>query len=229
MPAAGAQPPAPPDDIRPGQLGVVILRRVIIGDVAATLVDLSLRHLLRLEEPQGEQGGWLITPSHANAPRYRRESLLTYEQTLLDGLSRGGAAASLASLAPGMPGVLEQTRAAVLHDAVHRGWLRRLHHDQRTEAGEQLAGRIRTFQRGLRRLAAERGEDALAGPLLPYALHFAMIRGAQYPLVRFAHDWVETFAGLPGWRQAGPKPHNPLNDPVPMNNAGPNWRGYTSA
>lgn len=55
-----------------------------------------------------------------------------------------------------------------MHDALRHGWLRRLHHDQRTETGEQLAGRIRRFQGNLRReLAAGPGEDVLTGPLLP--------------------------------------------------------------
>jgi len=80
MPPAGAQLPAPPDGIRPAQLGVVILRRVIIGDAAATLADLSIRRLVRVEEHDGEPGGWLVSPLHATAPRHRRESLVSYEQ-----------------------------------------------------------------------------------------------------------------------------------------------------
>lgn len=183
----GAQLPVPPAGIRVGQLGVVILRRVIIGDVAATLVDLSIRRLLRVEEHDREPGGWLVNPLYATAPRHRRESLLGYERALLDGLSQGGTAASVASLAPAMPRVLQRRRAALVHDAVHHGWLRRLHPDQRTDAGEQLASRIRSFQHGLRRAAAEQGADTLTGPLLPYALRFAVIRGDQHPLARFAH------------------------------------------
>lgn len=226
MPPDGTQLPAPPDGIRPAQLGVVMLRRVIIGDVAATLADLSIRRLLRVEEHHGEPGGWLVSPLHATAPRHRRESLLSYERTLLDGLSHGAAAVSLPSLAPQMPGVLERTRAALVHDAVHRGWLRHLRPHQRTDAGEQLASRIRAFQHGLRRVAAEHGADAVTGPLLPYALRFAVIRGDQHPLARFAHSWVETFAELPGWRSPGPGSRNPLDEPVPMNDGGPGWPSY---
>lgn len=226
MSIADAQLPAPPDGIRVGQLGVVLLGRVIIGDIAATLVDLSIRRLLRVEELEGEPGVWLVSPLYANAARHRRDSLLSYERNLLDGLSNGGAEASLASLATRMPAVLERTRAALVHDAVHRGWLRYLRPDQRTDAGEQLAGRIRAFQRGLRQAAAQQGADALTGPLLPYALRFAVIRGDQYPLARFAHRWVETFAELPGWHPPGPGQRNPLEEPVPMNNDGPGWPKY---
>ncbi len=225
MPPDGAQLPAPPGGIRPGQLGVVMLRRVIIADIAATLVDLSIRRLLRVEEDASEPGGWLVSPLHASAPRHRRESLLGYEQTLLDGLSHGGAPARLASLAPAMPPVLERTRAALVRDAVRRGWLRHLHPDQHTEAGEHLASQIRGFQHALR-LAAGQEADSLTGPLLPYALRFAVIRGDQHPLARFAHCWIETFAGLPGWHLPEPEPASPLGQPVPMNNDGPGWPRY---
>jgi hypothetical protein len=209
MLAPGAQVPAPPDGIRPGQLGVVMLRRVIIGDIAATLVDLSIHGLLRVEEQSG--GGhtdWLVSPLRTTAPRHRRESLLRYERTLLDELARSGPAASLPSLAPRIPQVLEAARAALIRDAVHRGWLRRLHHDQRTEAGEQLAARIRAFQHGLRQLAAEQGEDALTGPLLPYALHFGMIHSDQLPLAAFAPlgGNLRSFAGLAHARAQAAQP-----------------------
>ncbi len=226
MPTPGAQLPVPPDGLRVGQLGVVILRRVIIGDIAATLADLSIRRLLRVEEHNGEAGGWLISPLHATAPRHRRESLLGYERILLDGLSDGSATASLASLAPRMPGVLERTRRALVHDAVHRGWLRRLHPDQRTDDGEQLASRIRSFQQSLRQAATVQGPDTLTGPLLPYALRFAVIRDEQEPLARFAHLWAKTFAELPGWHPPEAQPRNPLDEPVPMNNNGPGWPNY---
>ena len=193
---------------------MVLLRRVIIGDVAATLVDLSIRKLLRVEEPG--PGAWSLSPAHATAPRHRRESLLPYERTLLDGISHDGAAATLPSLAPDMPRVLGDTRAALVHDAVHQGWLRHLHHDQRTDAGDQLADRLRAFQHALHRLATGQGGDTLTGPLLPYALHFGMIQADQHPLSRFAHDWVQAFSALPGWHLPEPKPYDPQDDPVPM-------------
>jgi hypothetical protein len=87
-------------------------------------------------------------------------------------------------------------------------WLRRLHPDQRTGAAEHLASRIRSFQHSLRLAAAEQGADALTGPLLPYALRFAVIGGDQDPLARFVHRWVETFGELPGWHRPGAEPHN---------------------
>lgn len=41
-----------------------MLGQVIIGDVAATLVDLAVRRLLRVQEPDGrDSGDWLLSPA----------------------------------------------------------------------------------------------------------------------------------------------------------------------
>ena len=45
--AHGQGTPLPPDGLRPGQLGVVLLGRVIVGGIAATLVDLAGREIVR--------------------------------------------------------------------------------------------------------------------------------------------------------------------------------------
>jgi hypothetical protein len=200
--------PAPPDRIRPGQLGVLMLGRVIIGDIAATLVDLSVRGLLDIEERAGSQGGWLLRPQAAGP---KRDSLLAYEKTLLEAVP-GGEPSTLQSLAPGIPHVLSTARDAIVHDAISRGWLHRIHHGQRTDAGELMVTRIRRFQRDLRALVTEQGQNALAGELLPYALHFGMADRDQLPLVKFAHTWVDAFAGLPGWHQPPPSPPD-FNEP----------------
>jgi hypothetical protein len=138
-----------------------VLGRVIIGDIAVTLVDLSVRGLLDIEERAGSQGGWLLRPQAAGPKR----------------------------------------------DSLHR-----IHHGQRTDAGEQMVTRIRRFQRDLRALVTEQGQNALAGELLPYALHFGMADRDQLPLVKFAHTWVDAFAGLPGWHQPPPSPPD-FNEP----------------
>jgi hypothetical protein len=194
--------PFPPDRIRPGQLGAVMLGRVIIGDIAATLVDLSVRSMLAVDERgKGDHADWSL---RAEATGHQPNALLSYETVLLGAVSDGGPAATIQSLAPRMPKVLSRARDAIIHDAVNRGWLHRLHHDQRTDAGEQLATRIRRFQRDLRKFAADQGQDALAGPLLPYALHFGMVGPDQLALVKFAHAWVGAFASLPGWHEPAP-------------------------
>ena len=191
--------PVPPDKIRPGQLAVVMLGRVIIGDIAATLVDLAVRGMLAVEESDAEgQTRWIFS-GHATARQLG--SLLPYEKQLLEAVTVGGQRATLDSLAPRMPDVLNSVRQAIVHDAVSRGWLHRFHHDQRTEAAEQIALRIRSFQRDLRKFTSNQGQAGLNGRLLPYALHFGMVHDDQLPLARFAHCWVTKFAGLPGWQQ----------------------------
>jgi hypothetical protein len=180
-----------------------MIGHVIIGDIAATLVDLAGRGLLQVEST-GAGDDWLLTPS---APG--EHELTPYEQILLQGLSDPGDASQLTSLAGRFAAVLDKTRAAVIHDAVHHGWLKHLHHAERTPAGQELTHRIRAFQRDLMHRQSERGPAGLDGPLLPYALHFGMISGDEIPLARFAHAWVATFKDLPGWKPAV-RPHPDL-------------------
>jgi hypothetical protein len=198
--------PVPPERVRPGQLGAVMLGRVIIGDIAATLVDLSVRGRLAVAvRDEGGQAGWSL---RAEPTGHESSALLSYERILVDAVSDGGPAATIQSLAPRMPKVLSRARDAILHDVVSRGWIHRFHHDQRTDAGEHLAMRIRRFQRDLRKLATDQGQQALAGRLLPYALHFGMVEHDQLTLAKFAHAWVAAFASLPGWHQSEPSRPN---------------------
>lgn len=67
--------------------------------------------------------------------------------------------------------------------------------------------------------ARGRGEDALAGPLLPYAMHFGLVQRGDLPLVRFARDWVRALSVLPGWHPEVPKAPDPLSEPVPVDNS----------
>jgi hypothetical protein len=223
MPSGDGLVPQPPDNMRPGQAGVVMLGRVIIGDVAVTLVDLAVRRFLAVQErgdthgPEDARPDWSLTAVQATGLARRRESLFGYERTLLDAVTDGGQTTT-SSLSTRMPQILAETRRQILRDAVHRGWLRHIHHDQRTAEGEQLAARIRNFHNLLRQFAMSQGDEALAGPLLPYAMHFGLVHGDDLPLVRFAHHWVRTFSVLPGWHQEVPKAPDPLSEPVPVDN-----------
>jgi len=223
MPSGDGLIPRPPGKLRPGQLGVVMLGRVIIGDVAVTLVDLAVRQFLAVQEqgnrhgPEGEGTDWSLTAVQAAGLTRRRESLLGYERHLLDAVT-GSSQATVSSLAPRMPQILADTRRQIMHDAVRRGWLRHIHHDQRTAEGEQLSARIRTFQNQLRHFATSQGEDALAGALLPYAMHFGLVHRDDLPLALFARHWVRAFSVLPGWHQEYPKAPDPLSEPMPVDN-----------
>ena len=143
--------PAPPDGPRPGQVGLVCAGRVILGDVAVTLVDLAIRgHLdLALGQPPagGGGGGWLLTPRPAAAPSQGAGALLGYERILLSGLAGSGGTVSLRAVPRA---VLDQTRRELIHDAVRRGWFRgHPRHHATSMAAVAMAGRILEFRRDL--------------------------------------------------------------------------------
>jgi len=182
----------PPLGVLPGQLGVILIGRVIMGDIAATVVDLALRQHIRVEEAPNE--GWLISRSgNSNS-----QTLAAYEKTLLDVLP--DAPALLSGIENSVP---EETRKALVHDGVARGWLRHLLHE-RTAVAEELATHVLAFRRQMRQALRDHNPDALADSLLPYALHFGLAADDGAPLARFSQAWVDTFAHLPGWRPAAP-------------------------
>jgi len=51
--------------MRPGQLNLLVLRRVIMGDIAVTAVDLALRGYVSVEE---SADGWAIRPLRSRFP-----------------------------------------------------------------------------------------------------------------------------------------------------------------
>jgi hypothetical protein len=177
-----------------------------MGDIAVTMVDLILRELLTANET-ADGGEWVLAVVAGTTIRQGRGGILGYEQRLLGGLGEDGGEAQLSSLAGRFGKVLGETRKILIRDAAQQRWIRRLHHDQRTAKGEELAGELRSFRRDLRRLVAGGDHRALAGPLLPFALRFGLLSEEQAPLVRFAHAWMRAFVGLPGW--ALPDPRRP--------------------
>jgi hypothetical protein len=188
--------PASLKGLKPGEISLVLLGRVVMGDIAVTLVDLAQRDLLKVEEAD-EGADWLLTSSRGVSAR---RAIAEYETKLLEKLADRGRAVPLSSLGAGFGGDLGRIRNAMEGEAVAQGWLRRLHHDRRTPKGEELARSVRSFQRELRKLKSAGGEEAVGGTLLPFALRFGLVSGDQLPLARFAHDWVRTFGDLPGWR-----------------------------
>jgi hypothetical protein len=181
---------------------VVALGRVIMGDIAVSLVDLAVRGLLVIGESAPDAGDWRLASVLAPAPGHRLDAVLPYERALLDGLAGDGGPADLASVRDRVPALCDKVRSELVREAVHRGWLRHLHHDQRTAKGEELAQRIRSFQRDLRGYVSSQG-GAMPDQLLPYALHFGLAAPAAQPLARFAHAWVAAFGALPGWQPRG--------------------------
>jgi uncharacterized membrane protein YgcG len=75
---------APPEGIRPGQVGTLIDESADALDVSATMVDLAVRGYLRIEEIA--KHGWFGKPDWRLVRLKDSDGLLEYEQKLLDGL-----------------------------------------------------------------------------------------------------------------------------------------------
>lgn len=195
-----------PEGLRPGQMGVVVLGRVIMGDVAVTLVDLAQRGRVDLSESRDSDHAttdWMV------AATPRPDPLPGYEQILWDGLADYDEPARLSVLAAEFSLVLSKVRTELIGEAVHRGWLRHWRHGQRTPQGEELARQLRAFRGELHQLKAEQGEDVLVRDWLPYALHFGLVSCDRIHLARFARSWVDAFKGLDSWSHAEPRPRRP--------------------
>jgi len=163
---------APPEDLRPAQLGIILVGRVIIGHVSATLIDLSGRGFLRIGEvPGGESTRWLLTDlrDQAASPGV---PLFPFELALLGGLFGRHAQVSMPGSADNPVPALNRVRTELERDAVRHGWLRRWHRDQRTAQGEQLLRHVQGFRRELRARALN-GAGVPSG-LAPYMMIFGL-------------------------------------------------------
>jgi hypothetical protein len=204
----GIVAPAPPDGLRPGHLGMLMKGHVITGDLAVTLVDLATRELLQIEPSPDEQDEeWIITSALESAPQDQRDTLATYEKTLLTGMAARlediraapGAAVSLSMLAEQMPTVLRKTQEQITREVVHRGWVHHLRHDEQTTAGKELAREVCSFQEALGSLVSTQDAAALPPQLLPYTIHFGLVGNDGPPLARFAHVCMRVFTLKFSW------------------------------
>jgi uncharacterized protein (TIGR04222 family) len=112
---------APPEDLRPGQVGTLIDERANTLDVTATIVDLATRHYLVIEEI--EKHGWFGKPDwkliKQPAPG---DELLTYERMLLDRLFGSGDEVLLSELKNTFASKLKEVEESLYSDAVRRKW-----------------------------------------------------------------------------------------------------------
>jgi len=167
----------PPEGLRPAQLGIVLVGRMIVGHVSATLADLAQRGFLGLEEVRDSTDeDWLLTDL-----RKGDGTLLDFELTLLNGVFDGKSVVRLSELGEAMVPSLNQMRAQLRRDAVRHGWLRHWIREKRTTRGETLLSQIQGFRRELRALAAQ-GDSAPASGLVPYAMVFGLAHGATASL-----------------------------------------------
>lgn len=132
---------APPDGVRPGQIGTLIDEQADVVDVTATIVDLAVRGHLLIEELPREAYGRIDW-------RLRRldrpgDELLHYERILYDALFAGGDAVRLSELDGRFTQQLATVRAALYEDVVRLGWFARRPDSERTRwttAGMVLTG-----------------------------------------------------------------------------------------
>jgi hypothetical protein len=111
---------APPRGLRPAQLGVVLVGRVTLAHLAATVVDLAARGRVAIEPVDDDGPDWQIAAVDLSAA-----GLLGYEQTLLQGLFDGPQDIRLGQVTARMIPLLDRVRSQVVRDAVGAGLLGR--------------------------------------------------------------------------------------------------------
>jgi uncharacterized membrane protein YgcG len=112
---------APPDDVRPGQMGTLIDEVANPLDVTATIVDLAVRKYLVIEEIPKE--GWFGKPDWTLARRREADAeLLPYEARLFGGLFESGDAVRLSELKTRFVQRLHAVQEALYDDALRRRW-----------------------------------------------------------------------------------------------------------
>jgi hypothetical protein len=185
MDAQTGRIPAPPGALRPAQLGVVLIGRVLPIHIGATVVDLARRGFLSMQIAADDGSSWRFTILDREP-----EDLLDYERALLHGLFSRQPTIPLEHLAVWAVPVLEKVRSAIVRDALDRGWLRsglgrrfavtrgqRRRHDQnpgkRTKPGEELLKDIKAFKRELRALA-DHGDTRTLTRFASYAMIFGL-------------------------------------------------------
>lgn len=112
---------APPDDMRPGQMGTLLDEQANVLDVSATLVDLAVRGFLLIQEIPKE--GWFGKPDWRLIRLEKADGdLHTYERRLLNGLFRDGTETTISELKNTFAARLEGVQESLYADAVRRGW-----------------------------------------------------------------------------------------------------------
>lgn len=112
---------APPEGLRPGQVGTLVDEQANTLDVSATIVDLAVRGYLLIQELPDE--GWFAKPDWRLIKLEKPDDeLITYERRLLDGLFRDGNEVTLSSLRTTFHERLEGVEESLYVDAVSRKW-----------------------------------------------------------------------------------------------------------
>jgi uncharacterized membrane protein YgcG len=112
---------APPEELRPGQVGTLMDEVANPLDVTATIVDLAVRNYLVIEEIP--KHGWFGKPDwRLKKVREADAELLPYERRVLEGLFEDGDEVELSELKTAFVQRLHRVQDALYDDAVRRGW-----------------------------------------------------------------------------------------------------------
>ena len=114
---------APPEGVRPGQIGTLIDERANVIDVTATIVDLAGRGFLLIQEIPREG---LFSKTDWNMIRLEKDAskLLAYEEELLDGLFRDGSEVKVSELKTTFSQRLHGVEQSLYEDAMREKWFR---------------------------------------------------------------------------------------------------------
>ena len=111
---------APPDGVRPGEVGTLVDEVANPLDVTATIVDLAVRGFLRIEEVPKK--GWFGKADWNLIRQPKQEDLLTYERLLLEGLFEDGDEVRLSELKRKFATRLRKVQDALYDQVVASGW-----------------------------------------------------------------------------------------------------------
>ena len=116
---------APPEELRPGQVGTLVDEEANTLDVSATIVDLAVRKHLVIEEIPKK---WLLGKADwkfRRLPVPEGDHLLPYESKLLAGLFEDGDEVELSELRKKFAERLQTVKDALYQDMVVRKWFLR--------------------------------------------------------------------------------------------------------
>jgi uncharacterized protein (TIGR04222 family) len=114
---------APPENVRPGQIGTLLDERANVIDVTATIVDLAGRGFLLIQEIPRHG---LFSKADWNLIRLEKNEteLLSYETKLLDALFRDGNEVKVSELKTTFAERLHAVEQSLYEDAMREKWFR---------------------------------------------------------------------------------------------------------
>jgi uncharacterized protein (TIGR04222 family) len=115
---------APPEGLRPGEVGTLLDERANTLDVTATIVDLAVRKYLVIEEIPKK---WFLGKPDWQLTRLERDDgeLMAYERALLDGLFKRKTTVELSDLKKKFAERLQKVKDTLYDDVVAKGWFLR--------------------------------------------------------------------------------------------------------